>query len=340
MSKRILIIGGTRNMGYYLSRQLAESGADLTLLNRGITMDDLPPSIHRLHVDRSDHNQMRRALLAKSFDIVIDFVLYTGAEAQTVVELFSDNVEHYIVLSTGQVYLVLEGAQRPFSESDYDGPLMPAPDENSYAYEEWRYGAQKREAEDLLRAAWEASGFPQTILRLPMVNSARDPYHRLYNYYLRLRDGGPILVPATPDFALNHVYALDAVAAIRKLIDSGAGKGKAFNIAQDEHLSHDEFLSMLASIMGVAPRTVSVKRADLIANGFLPDCAPFSERWMSALDNSLSKSALGISYTPLEDYLVELVAHYETHPIAPPLTYRRRRAELQYAERLTVGADA
>ena len=43
MAKRILIIGGTRNMGYYLSRRLAESGADLTLLNRGITKEDLPP---------------------------------------------------------------------------------------------------------------------------------------------------------------------------------------------------------------------------------------------------------------------------------------------------------
>ncbi len=340
MSKRILIIGGTRNMGYYLSRQLAESGADLTLLNRGITMDDLPSSIHRLHVDRSDHNQMRRALLAKSFDIVIDFVLYTGAEARTVVELFSDNVEHYIALSTGQVYLVLEGVQRPFSESDYEGALMPAPDENSYAYEEWRYGAQKREAEDILSAAWESSRFPHTILRLPMVNSARDPYHRLYNYYLRLRDGGPILVPTTPNYALNHVYALDAVAAIMQLIQSGAGKGKAYNIAQNEHLSHDEFLSILASIMGLAPRSISVKRSDLVANGFLPDCAPFSERWMSALDNSLSKNELGISYTPLADYLAELVAHYETHPAALPLTYRRRRAELQFAERLAVGADA
>ena len=92
--------------------------------------------------------------------------------------------------------------------------------------------------------------------------------------------------------------------------------------------------------MDVAPRSVRVKRADLVANGFLPDCAPFSERWMSALDNSLSKSELGVSYTALEDYLAELVAHYEAHPQPPPLTYRRRRAELQLAERLSVGADA
>ena len=129
MSKRILIIGGTRNMGYYLSQRLAESGADLTLLNRGMTKEDLPRAIHRLNVDRRDHKQMRRALLAKSFDVVVDFVLYRLPEAQTIIELFRDNTEHYIALSSGQVYLVREGANRPYSEEDYAGPVMPSPNE-------------------------------------------------------------------------------------------------------------------------------------------------------------------------------------------------------------------
>ena len=336
MSKRILIIGGTRNMGYYLSQRLAEAGADLTLLNRGISKDDLPSSIHRLRVDRTDHNQMRRALLAKSFDVVVDFVLYRREDAQTVIDLFQDSVDHYIALSSGQVYLVREGLHRPFRESDYDGRLMPAPKENSYAYEEWRYGVQKRDAEDLLDEAWRSANFPHTTLRLPMVNSPRDPYHRLYNYYLRLRDGGPILLPATPQYVLNHVYALDVVAVIMRLIETGAGKGKAYNIAQDEHVSHEEFLAILAEIMGLRAQSVIARRSDLVANGFLPDCAPFSERWMSALDNSLSKSELSVAYTPLAEYLALIVRHYETSPQPPPLTYRRRRAELQFAQRLPV----
>ena len=335
MGKRVLIIGGTRNMGYYLSRRLAESGYDLTLLNRGITKDELPSSIHRLHVDRTDHQQMRRALLAKSFDVVIDFVLYRGEEARTVLELFGGNVEHYIFLSTGQVYLVLEGLERPFREEDYVGRLMPAPKLNTYAYEEWRYGVDKRDVEDQLAAAWVDSQFPCTILRLPMVSSARDPYHRLFNYYLRLRDGGVILVPETPSFALNHVYALDVVDIIIQLIDSGQGKGSAFNIAQDERVSHAEFLSLLAELMGTEASSVFAKRSELIVGGFLPDCSPYSERWMSDLDNSRSKAELGVSYTPMRDYLAEIVAFYDSHPIAPPLTYRRRQAELNFSERIT-----
>ncbi len=333
MWKRILIIGGTRNMGHYLSQRLAEAGYDLTLLNRGITKDELPPSIHRLHADRREPKQLRRALLAKAFDIVIDFVMFHREEAQAAIELFGNNIQHYIVLSSGQVYLVREGLQRPFQESDYAGELMPAPPENSYAYEEWRYGMQKRAVEDALYEEGQRSNFPFTSLRLPMVNSARDPYHRLYNYYLRLRDGGALLVPKTPNFVLNHVYALDVVRVIMQLIETGQGKGQAYNIAQDEHISHADFLALLAGIMGRQARPVYVERDELMANGFLPDCAPFSERWMSALDNSRGKAELGLRYTPLKEYLADLVAFYATQPPAHPPAYRRRRAELQLARK-------
>lgn len=331
MTKKILIIGGTRNMGYYLAQLLAKGGSDLTLLNRGVTNDELPPHIHRLHVDRTDSRQMRRALLAKSFDIVIDFVLYSREEAETAISIFRDHVERYIAISSGQVYLVREGIHRPFHEDDYVGRLMPAPKENSYAYEEWRYGMLKRAMEDRLDQEWNQSGFPYTALRLPMVNSVRDQYHRLYNYYLRLRDGGVILVPETPNYALNHVYALDVVAAIMQLIESGKGKGQAFNISQDEHVGLGEFLQIMADVMNVDLPLVRVKRSELEAQGFLPDCSPFSERWMSALDNSRSKEVLGIRYTPLRDYLAQLLRHYENSSPAPPLTFRRRHAELGFA---------
>ena len=235
------------------------------------------------------------------------------------------------MISSGQVYLVREGANRPFSEEDYEGRVMPAPKENSFAYEEWRYGIGKREAEDRLRQAWTESNFPQTILRLPMVNSARDPFNRFLNYFLRLQDGGEILVPETPNFALNHIYALDVVTALVGIIQSGEGKGEVFNIAQDETVSLDEFLAITAELMNTQARIVRVKRSQLEANGFLPDCSPFSERWMSELDNSRSKAALGMTYTPLRDYLTRLVEFYSSHHMAPPFTYRRRRAELQFA---------
>ena len=331
--KHVLLIGGTRNMGYYLARDLFEAGHRVTLLNRGLSTDDLPDGIARLRADRTDPEQMKRALLAKSFDVVVDFVLFRGVEAETIVELLRDNVGHYVFISSGQVYLVREGIDRPFREEDYDGRLMPAPKDITYAYEEWLYGMGKRECEDTLATAWEETGFPYTSLRLPMVNSPRDPLNRLYNYYLRLKDGGPILAPRTPNHPLNHVYAGDVVRAVESLIERGEGQGHVYNIAQDETLPLEDFLGIMADIMNVpAPEVVRFPRSELDANGFLPDCSPFSDRWMSALDNARSKTELGLRYTPLADYLPSIIAHYRDSPPQPPASYRRRRAEIGMAK--------
>jgi len=330
--KNILIIGGTRNMGHYLTLRLVEAGHRVTILNRGLGKDSLPETVHRLHANRTDLQQMRRALLAKSFDVVVDFVIFNEAEAQMILDLLAGDVEQYIMISSGQVYLVREGIEAPYKESDYAGRTQPMPKEITFAHEEWKYGMGKRGAENVFINAWEQSQFPYTSLRLPMVNSERDQFNRLYNYIIRIQSGGPIIAPHKPNPPLCHVYALDVVEALFRLIESGKGKGKSYNIAQDEAVSLDEFVAILAQIMDTQSQVVRFDYKDLQANGFLPDCSPFSERWMSYLDNSLSKQELGMTYTPLVDYLEVLVKYYLEHRPTPPRSYKRRPAELQMVE--------
>lgn len=328
----ILIIGGTRNMGLSLVNELRQGGHRVTILNRGKTPDTLPDDVERLRADRTDPAQLETALAGRSFDAVVDMVLYKGDEAETITRLLRGRTGHYIFISTGQVYLVREGIERPFHEDDYAGRLMPAPKEASYGYAEWLYGKEKRDAEDVLARSWDSQQFPYTSLRLPMVNSERDHFARLYGYILRLQDGGPILVPETPDYPLRHVYSGDVVRAIRLVLESGQGKGRAFNLAQDETVPLQKFLHIMGDLLGVTPHIVRVRRSLLEANGFLPDCSPFSDRWMSELDNSRSKAELGVTYTPLRDYLEKLVTYFVTHPPRQqPASYRRRPAEIQFA---------
>lgn len=327
--KNMLIIGGTRNMGYFMTQRLLAEGHQVTLLNRGKTPDDLPEGIARLVVDRTNPQQMKRALLARKFDAVIDFALFRGNEAQTIVDLLRGQVGHYIFISSGQVYLVRQDIERPFREQDYNGRLNPAPKPSTYAFEEWTYGMEKRAAEDTFA---QFADFPCTTLRLPMVNSERDHMRRLYQYILRLKDGAPLLVPETPDHLLRHVYGKDVVAAVLHLIMSGQGKNDAINISQDETVSLDAFLALLAQIMGLgSPDIVRLKHSALEASGFLPDCSPFSERWMSELDNTRSKQEFGITYTPLEQYLAAIVQYYHDNPPQSPMSYKRRHAEVQLA---------
>jgi len=329
---RALVIGGTRNLGPSIVQALLERGYDVTVFNRGVTSDDLPPDVKRVHGDRRDPSQLKTALTDGDFHLVVDTILYNGAEAQAVVELFSGHVGRYIFISTGQVYLVRLGLERPFKEQDYAGPVMPEPSrDNDNHYQNWLYGHEKRQAEDVFTSAWEERRFPYTSLRLPMVNSERDHYYRIYNYIRRIQDGGPILIPDGPGLPIRHIYGEDVVQAITRVAQARTGIGSAYNIGQDESVSIDDFLQRLASLVGKPLNFLRVPRATLERAALLPYCSPFSGAWMSSLDNTLSKNQLGMRYTPFWPYVEKLVAFFGHNLPQKNEGYDRRQDELRLA---------
>lgn len=328
---RTLIIGGTRNLGPQLVRELIEGGHGVAVFNRGLTPDDLPSEVERLRGDRGDASQLGAALAGRTFDLVVDMTLYNGREAKSIIELLDGRVGRYVLISTGQVYLVREGLGRPFAEEDYEGPLMEEPERGGPDHTDWLYGIEKRQAEDALAQAWESRRFPYTSLRLPMVNSERDHYRRIYNYVVRLKDGGPIVVPADARLPLRHVYGGDVLSAVKSLLDFEGGRGRAYNVSQEETISLEDFLRLLGEYVGAEPGVVRVPRDVLEAKGLLPFCSPFSGRWMSELTNERSKRELGISYTPLPVYLRRLAQHYEANPPLDFVGYERRGEELKLA---------
>jgi nucleoside-diphosphate-sugar epimerase len=195
----------------------------------------------------------------------------------------------------------------------------------------WLYGVEKRDAENVLFEARDRHAFPFTTLRLPMINSERDHYDRIYGYLLRLWDGGPIVLPED-NLALRHVYAKDVVSAITLAAKNPAAAGRVYNISQEETFSIDEFVSLLGELAEKNFKTVRVPRAKLDEHNLLPACSPFSDAWMSELDNRRSKSELGMQYTATREYLARLVAHYAKQPKREVEGYKRRALELQIAK--------
>ena len=123
---RALVIGGTRNLGPSIVAGLAERGYEVTVFHRGRTRTALPESVREVFGDRGDAEQLRAAAGA-GFDAVIDTTLYNGADARAAAEIFRGRAGRYVMISTGQVYLVRTGIDRPFREEDYEGPTMPPP---------------------------------------------------------------------------------------------------------------------------------------------------------------------------------------------------------------------
>jgi nucleoside-diphosphate-sugar epimerase len=260
----------------------------------------------------------------------VDFAAYDGADGRRAVEVLSGRVGHYVVISTGQVYLVREGCPRPAREGDYGGPVMPEPSD-AFDKGQWDYGVKKRALEDALVAAWEKGRFPATRLRIPMVNGERDHFRRLECYLWRMLDGGPVLLPDGGDRVTRHVYSGSVAKAILALLGRADAHGQAYNLAQDETPTLSELLTLVAERLGAPDRLVDVPAARVRAAGLDPLLlSPFSGTWMSFLDPARAKEELGFRHEPLGPYLDKIVTTFLAHPRAdPPPGYEHRPAEIR-----------
>jgi len=122
--------------------------------------------------------------------------------------------------------------------------------------------------------------------------------------------------------------------AIQKAMQMESAKGKVYNVSQDETISIADFLKLLAKIAGYKLQLAYLPRGLLDELHLLPDCAPFSDPWMSELDNQRSKTELGMQYTPLPIYLQKLVENFGSHPLPLPDGYRRRSEEILLAQEI------
>lgn len=330
---RVLLVGGTRFVGPLLAWRLLAAGHRVTLLNRGTLPDPFGDRVERLRGDRTTP-EFERLLAGRDFDAAVDFAAYTGEDGRRASEALAGRAGHYLMVSTGQVYLLRAGCPRPAREADYDGPLLPRPAETGEAAE-WDYGKGKRDCEDALAAAFAARRFPVTRVRIPMVNGERDHFRRLESYLWRLLDGGPLLLPDGGGHTTRHVYGGEVARFLASILGRSDLLGRAFNLAQQETPTLADLVGRLRDALGSTAPIVPVPAERLRAAGIEPvDVSPFSTPWMSFLDPARARDDLGFRHEPLDGYLGKIVASFLAHrPASPPEGYRYRAVEIEMARR-------
>ena len=332
----VLVIGGTRFVGYLLTWRLLAGGHPVTLFNRGTLPDPFGNRVERLTGDRTNPD-FGHLLVGRRFDACVDLAAYTEKDARQVIDVLGQGaVGHYIFISSGQVYLVRRPAPRPARESDYDGPLIPQPSDPA-EWKEWDYGMGKRRAEDVLADAWRRERFPCTRLRIPMVNGERDYYRRVESYLWRILDGGPVILPDGGRQPTRHVYGWDVAAAICGMLGSTATFGQAYNLCQDDTPTLAELVGQMSRLLGAPDRSVAIQRGQIENAGLLPqEISPFSTAWMSFLEPTKAKVELGFNAERAASYLPKIVmAFLAAPPAAPPENYQYRAAEVSLAARLS-----
>ncbi len=323
----VLVIGGNRFVGWLLGWRLLAGDHQVTLLNRGRLQDPFGDRVERLTGDRTTAD-LDRLLAGRAFDAVVDLAAYTAEDGRRAAALLAGRTGHYVMISTGQVYLVREGCPRPAREEHYDGPVMARPADPADLWD-WEYGIGKRGCEDALAEAWARSGFPATRVRIPMVNGERDYLRRIEGYLWRLLDGGPLVLPEGGAHRVRHVYAGEVARFLAEVLGRRESFGQAYNVAQEETPKLSELVQRLKDLVASRAEIVAVPLERIRAAGLDPvKVSPFSGRWMSFLDPSRARRELGFVHEPLDGYLGKIVASFLAHPPADrPEGYAAREEE-------------
>lgn len=306
---RVFIIGGTRFLGHHIVAAFLKEGHEVTLFHRGKHTPEFEGSV-QVHIgDRHDSTALRNAVGTKSYHVVVDTICYDEADARQDVEIFQDRCEHFFFISTASVYLLRQGTLPPFREED--GYLEP-PDDLAHA-EKYHYGLHKRKADLYFLQAFQASQFPATVLRLPVVVGPRDYTGRLYAYYHRLQQNLPILLPDGGHNGWGFVWVEDVAKFITTYSQDKRVIGKALNIAQRELVTLRDLVLALGEITSSKPYLVDIPTHFLMRYPITTTFSPFygSEHVFLSLSRT---EALGFQPTPFWSWLSRWVQYIRQSP--------------------------
>ena len=243
----VLILGGSRCIGFHLVMLLHSQGHTVTVLNRGQTKVQLPNEVRRIVADRSVPDQVTSALDGHVYDAVFDISGYRPSEIEPVIEMLDGNVGNYIFCSTVAVYASSETV--PICE---DSPLNRGPQADDYSRE-------KILCEDLLLEKFSRSGFPVSIIRPPYVYGPRDQeVQRLFSIFSKLSLGRKLIAPGEGNALTHSVHVNDLVTAFTTIPGCAEALGEVFTVAGLEAVTFNGYIDLIAKVMRVEPQVVRV----------------------------------------------------------------------------------
>ena len=192
---RLLILGGTQFLGRAIAAHAHAMGHDVTCAARGVA-GTVPYGAHFIRVDRDEPDGLA-PLAGKEFDAVVDVSRHPGQVRRAVAAL-KQGVEHWTFVSTVSVY----ADNRTTGQRADAAPLRaPTTLEMEHSTEE-TYGAAKVACE-------QAIGENAFICRAGLIAGPEDPTGRFTYWPTRLDRGGEVLVPGTPDDAVQLIDVRD-----------------------------------------------------------------------------------------------------------------------------------
>lgn len=229
---RILIMGGTRFIGVYLTKILVEQGHEVVLFNRGNKPAPMV-GVQQIHGDRKNHTQLKEKLSDQGFDAVFDNNGRELSDTQPLVELFKDKVKHFVYMSSAGVYLKSE--QMPHVEGD---PVDPK-SRHQGKHETEAYLADQR--------------IPFTAIRPTYIYGPQN-YNDIEAWFFdRIVRDRPILIPNTGLHITQLGHCKDLARAMSLVLGNQQAIGQIYNVSGDRYVTFDGLANACIIAAGKSP---------------------------------------------------------------------------------------
>ena len=233
---RVLILGGTQFLGRHIVETGLAAGHTLSVLNRGVSTDELPEQVERLRGDRDQGVSGLQALAGRSWDACVDVSGYTAVQVRASAELLSPSVQRYVYVSAVSVYG--DPQRRPVRETHR---RVPPAGEHVTDVNGETYGALKVACENIVGQIY---GDRSTCLRPQVVVGPHDPSGRYTYWVQRAGRGGEMLAPGDGSDHLQVIDVRDLARFVVTVIEHELGG--AFNLA-GPRLTWAHFVTMLGA---------------------------------------------------------------------------------------------
>jgi len=322
---KILVIGGTGFIGPHLVRQLSGMGHSVSVFHRGSTPADLPAE--SILGERRD-----LATLRPKADVVVDLILSSGAQAESLMEVFRGVAGRVVAASSIDVYRacgVTHGSE--------EGPLEPVPlTEDSRLRTKLRTypPAQVKMLQKLFdwvndeydkipveHAILGDPELPGTVLRLPMIYGPGDHLHRFHPVLKRIDDGRRVILfeEGVAAWRSPRGYVENVAAALALAAVSERAAGRVYNVAETPAFSELDWARKIAAATGWRGEFVTLPKERTPAHLAPPgNCA---QHWEA--DSSRIRRELGYrEVVPLDEAIRRTIDWERAHPPGEVNPYR------------------
>jgi nucleoside-diphosphate-sugar epimerase len=232
---RLLVLGGTQFLGRAIAAHACAIGHDVTCAARGVA-GAAPQGARFIRVDRDVPDGLA-PLTGERFEAVVDVSRHPGQVRRAVAAL-KPRAGHWTFVSSVSVYA---DNRTPGQRAD-TAPLRPPTAPDIERSTEDIYGAAKVACE-------QATGEGAFICRAGLIVGPEDPTGRFTYWPMRLHRGGEVLVPGTPDDAVQLIDVRDLAQWI--VLAAQNGLTGCFD-AIGPSFTRGEFLAQCAAAVGLS----------------------------------------------------------------------------------------